>query len=571
MRSDKKKFLAVSVFVMLAVYLLIFAYLNMAKYAQHVDSDIAAEALLAREIWTEKTLTPDDWIGSTERYIFGMPAVAAIFYGMTGSMTKAAGIACVLIGAVFCGVFYYSMRKLGLSRTASALSLLILCALPINGIRNDGQMVPFVALLLFVFADYYALHGVLAFLTIIYYFHIKYDCAGGMRSGGAVDGAAAQKNNMTARAALGKKEIFCWVLLFLFSTAISMGGQRCLQMVILPMVAVEVISLFRESDYFSKTLPKTRYIATCFVGSLLFSGLIGGLRKGQAQYTMYLNDSREVMERLFITVPASILEGFGIAGNARVGNFTSMMQMLVWAFLALVLFGLFYLFVTERKNELKACVQDIGTKGGSAECVVHAKQREAVAILGMSLAITVFVVVFTTAEPAHNYFLFAWFAAAVTVGILTDRMFDKGSWFTPVIILAVCAFGLLNVKYTYAGAVTTTDNLREYEEVADFMLDEGIKYGYAEFWDAERIALVRDGAVTMGCSYTMDDLKMYWWITSTKWYPPALPEEMETAYVVRRERKDSFLAQFTDGEKMELGFENGLFAVYVSDRNYVSY
>lgn len=112
---------------------------------------------------------------------------------------------------------------------------------------------------------------------------------------------------------------------------------------------------------------------------------------------------------------------------------------------------------------------------------------------------------------------------------------------------------------------------KEYEEVADFMLDEGIEYGYAEFWDAERIALVRDGAVTMGCSYTMDDLKMYWWITSMKWYPPALPEEMKTAYVVRTERKDSFLAQFTDGEKMELGFENELFSVYVSDRNYVTY
>jgi len=544
MQNVKKKFFTAAVFLISAIYLLIFAYLNMAKYEQHVDSDIAAEALLAREIWVEKTLTPDDWIGSTERYIFGMPAVASVFYGITGSMTRAAGIACVLIGAAFCVVFCFSMRKLGLSHVSAATALLILCALPINGIRNDGQMVPFMALLLFVFADYYALHGILMFLSVIFYLHLKYDSAGNVKN--------------------RKKDILCWVLLFIFSTAISMGGQRCLQMVILPMAAVELISLFIQSDFFSRALPGTRYKATCFVGSLLLSGIIGGLRKGQAQYTMYLNDSKEVMERLFITVPASILEGFGIAGDARVGNFTSLMQMLVWAFIALVIFGLFFIFVIDRKNTEKG-------PSGYAGCEVHKRQGEAVAILLMSLGITAFIIVFTTAEPAHNYFMFAWFVAAVTVAVLTDRMMERKSLFADVIILAVCVFALLNIKYTYADAVTTTDNLKEYEEVADFMLDEGIEYGYAEFWDAGRISLVRDGAVTMGCSYTMDDLKMYWWITSMKWYPPALPEEMKTAYVVRTERKDSFLARFTDGERMELGFENDLFAVYVSDRNYVTY
>ena len=52
----------------LLVYLAIFGYMNLCKYAQHVDSDIAAEALLAREIWQEKNLTPDDWIASTESF-----------------------------------------------------------------------------------------------------------------------------------------------------------------------------------------------------------------------------------------------------------------------------------------------------------------------------------------------------------------------------------------------------------------------------------------------------------------------------------------------------------------------
>ena len=103
------------------------------------------------------------------------------------------------------------------------------------------------------------------------------------------------------------------------------------------------------------------------------------------------------------------------------------------------------------------------------------------------------------------------------------------------------------------------------------MIQEGIEYGYAEFWDAGRICLVRDGAVTMGCSYVMEDLGMYWWLTSLKWYPPNLPEQMRTAYVVKIQKKEEFENQFAEDNVVTLGFENERFAVYVSDINYMSY
>ena len=146
--------------VLLLVYLGVFCYLNLCKYAQHVDSDIAAEALLAREIWEEKDISPDDWVSSTERRIIGMSAVASVFYGITGSMQLAVGLACVLLGAVLLGTFYFFLRKISLGRTASLAALLVLCALPANGWRNEGQMVPFVILLLFLFAEYYVFHGI---------------------------------------------------------------------------------------------------------------------------------------------------------------------------------------------------------------------------------------------------------------------------------------------------------------------------------------------------------------------------------------------------------------------------
>lgn len=81
MKNDRKgtTLLGWIIGALLLIYLGVFCYLNLYKYAQHVDSDIAAEALLAREIWTEKDIAPDDWISSTERRIIGMPTVASVF------------------------------------------------------------------------------------------------------------------------------------------------------------------------------------------------------------------------------------------------------------------------------------------------------------------------------------------------------------------------------------------------------------------------------------------------------------------------------------------------------------
>ena len=114
MKNDRKgmTLLGWIIGALLLIYLGVFCYLNLYKYAQHVDSDIAAEALLAREIWTEKDIAPDDWISSTERRIIGMPTVASVFYGMTGSMQTAVGITCILLGAAFLSTFYYFLRKL---------------------------------------------------------------------------------------------------------------------------------------------------------------------------------------------------------------------------------------------------------------------------------------------------------------------------------------------------------------------------------------------------------------------------------------------------------------------------
>ena len=77
--------------------------------------------------------------------------------------------------------------------------------------RNEGQMVPFVTLLLFLFAEYYVFHGIFLFFSILFYMKLR------------------EERKLT------KKGLLSWLVLFVVAVLLNCGGQRCLQVVILPL------------------------------------------------------------------------------------------------------------------------------------------------------------------------------------------------------------------------------------------------------------------------------------------------------------------------------------------------
>ena len=65
-------------------------------------------------------------------------------------------------------------------------------------------MVPFVALLLFLFAEYYVFHGIFLFFNILFYLKLK------------------ENRQMT------RKTFLEWLVLFVAAVLLNCGGQRCL-------------------------------------------------------------------------------------------------------------------------------------------------------------------------------------------------------------------------------------------------------------------------------------------------------------------------------------------------------
>ncbi len=525
----------VLVCLLLFVYIGIFTYLNMFKFTQHVDSDIAVDALLSREIWIEKNLTPDNWIASTERLVIGVPALASLFYGASHSMVFSMGISCVIVGILLLATIAFTLKRCRISNLGIATALLSLCALPINGLRNDGQMVPFVTLLWFLFADYYALHSICLFLCIAFYLHLRENIT---------DNIPSAKKSST---------IIGWLVLAGLCGGLALGGMRCLQVVILPLVIWEILLLFFESKHMGEKLPAKRFRATGFILTLLLVGVLAKLYPTNVDYPMYFQTGDGMIFRLTREVPAAVLSCLGIAGNCLLTSFSAIMQMGIVAVLILTIYGLIFLLRHKTKDKNS----------------VPMTQKMLLQALCTSFLFTVFVEVVTTAEAAHNYFFMVWFVVIAVFAMLITYFEKAAPCFARLIALCVCCFAVCNIFYTYKDCITTEDNLAEYEEVIAYMESENITHGYAEFWDSSRISLMTDGAITMGHCYRMEDMYMYWWTTSTKWYVPNLPEQMPTAYVVHTEDKDAFIAQFEDPSIVSLGFENEKFAVYTSQWNLV--
>lgn len=543
---------------LLMVYLGIFAYLNLFCFRQHVDSDIAAESLLVREIWEQKTLTPDNWAGSTERYVFGMPAIAAPFYGMTGSMSLATGIADVLLGAFFVVTMYLFFRWAGFRRETAILALLMLAALPMNGLENENQIVPFFALLFYVFADWYVLFFTLAIYSFWFYRYLK------------------EKTSFTKK---DLKLLIPAFILFCTATVLSAGGMHTVQIAIFPLFLYEIICLLVESDFLGRKVSKYRFVATGYTVTQMIAFAISTLHHGQVDYVTYINSREEVVDNIFRTLPALILKNFGFEGGVRVGSLESIMHFLVVAFLILAVMALVSICGKKNAPMLQAEAAPAGKTASGKKDKEHVKNdagkdlpcrsMDTLGYFVCMFGVAAVLMVIASVGQLHYYLFAIWFVAVTAVSVYAQKLMDEKKEFADLIFLAVCLFAVLNLKCTYSKALDCKDNLKSYEEVTQFMKSEGLYYGYAEFWDADRLAVITDGELVFGCSYYMEDLEMYWWLTNTDWYPPTLPSEMRTAYVIRRGKEAGFLAQFEDPGVMSEVFANDGFTVYVSDTNYV--
>ena len=96
--------------VLLGLYLLAFCIINFIGFGDFVSADMYSDSLLARYMWEQKSLFPEGWVFGNQYYVIATPVVAALFYGLTGSMNLAMILATTAMGLGLLISFWWMVR-----------------------------------------------------------------------------------------------------------------------------------------------------------------------------------------------------------------------------------------------------------------------------------------------------------------------------------------------------------------------------------------------------------------------------------------------------------------------------
>ena len=136
----------------LLAYFALFAVINFIYLPRFIDGDIYADMELAREIWRQKSLFPSNWVFGNQYYTVATPVLAALFYGLTGSMRLSMALATTAMSALIVWSFLWMLRPFVRERWLRLTALLLFTAAPMarDLLREEqGQ-------LFFTLASYYA-------------------------------------------------------------------------------------------------------------------------------------------------------------------------------------------------------------------------------------------------------------------------------------------------------------------------------------------------------------------------------------------------------------------------------
>ena len=163
MKKQSDRILSAVWLIVLVAYWGVILCINFSRDPSLYCTDMYSDMMYAAKAWEEKTLFPQAWIFGNQLYVIATPALASLFYGITGDPCVAMGIAATLTGMgvmlSFCWMMmpFFPQRHKRLAAAVVFMTVMLLGGDPVNSF-NGWQ-------LLFTLCSYYACYAVTAFLA----------------------------------------------------------------------------------------------------------------------------------------------------------------------------------------------------------------------------------------------------------------------------------------------------------------------------------------------------------------------------------------------------------------------
>ena len=197
--------------LLILAYLAVFGLIGFRGFAHLATADMYEDTLVARLMWEEKSLFPRSFLFGNQVYVAATPVLAALFYGLTGSMNRGMVLASLCMSLLLLWSMDWMLRPFLRRRSLRLMALLAFLAVfygPNPVTREDGQQ------LFCAMCSFYACYLICFFVVL-------------------GDYARARAGN-GGRAALGLSLLLCFCM--------GMQSLRQTCVLILPLLGFEALS-----------------------------------------------------------------------------------------------------------------------------------------------------------------------------------------------------------------------------------------------------------------------------------------------------------------------------------------
>ena len=501
---EGKNIINIVLICLILFLVIIFGYINLVQYKIGLNADIAAEGLLAREIWESKEWIPSDWYFSSESKLVGVTNLAAIIYGMTQSMCLAMGAGCI-VGIVFIlWSIYFLCRELEFNNTQKLWMILLILLLP----NSKGQLE-----LLYLFAGYYTFYVGVYFITLSFYIRL-------------IKGKKIKWHGM--------------IVLFLLHFIMGAQGVRGILMIAGPLAATEVVRRVYLL-YCKRERRKEDNLITGFVIILNVLGFFGGLLPISVGYPLSRN-IRKALQKFFKIVMPDFFAAID-------WNNISLIEKI--ALIGCLLLVLYFVIRIILKGYKKEKIQ--GDEWVFFNFIV-------------SVFLTIAALTFTTVESSSRYFTIIFIAIAMAIVMLWKRA-DKIIKGGLIVIVTIILMGNSSRVY-FPMIIDKSFENNDYVKVCDYLIEEGYENAYTTFEHANVMTLSGDGEVQISAVASMSTMEVCKWLSCRKWYVPNVSEESKTAYIVTPYKMSEIEEFLREHEEVVLKHQIGIYSIYGADYNY---
>ncbi len=440
--------------LLILAYLAVFGLIGFRGFAHLATADMYEDTLVARLMWEEKSLFPKSFLFGNQVYVAATPVLAALFYGLTGSMNRGMVLASVCMSLLLLWSMDWMLRPFLRRRSLRLMALLAFLAVfygPDPVTREDGQQ------LFCAMCSFYACY-------LICFFVVLGDYARARTGGGG-------------RASLVLSLLLCFCM--------GMQSLRQTCVLILPLLGFEALSA------------------------------LGSLRKGRG---LFPAERRPLLRRVLLYTAANlaglavirllpvrmhtIYRGASVFSGASLGGkFRELHKALVtvsgYDYTREGAYRLFYILMFLFMTGLVLAALWLLLRRGKALSGSALRVFWLIALLGCLCVVAASF--FTSVQLRPIYLFLYYILPALSLALIAER---AGPKLTGVLCAGLCVLAAANLFFSYRGDVERAlDTSPTYEqEICDWAVENGYELVYgAQSSTAPYVAVRSDGALTAGC------------------------------------------------------------------------